>query len=149
MWMFYNLNCHTTQCYIEIKYFIYSISRYIVFFKKIEIEPDTDELNFADYNLSGNQNCFLLIDQDINTDIYDRFAVERYEQLQDAKKKQKEQLEERNREQTERVLMKQNDINATYRGNRLGSSASSSSTFSNEDIRQLRLKKLMKKDSST
>jgi len=121
----------------------------LYFLKVLEIEPDMDELNFADYNLSGNQNCFLLIDQDINTDIYDRFAVERYEQLQNAKKKQKEQLEERNREQTERVLMKENDMNATYRGVRLGSSAASSSTFSHEDIRQLRLKKLMKKDSST
>ena len=125
----------------------------LYFLKVLEIEPDTDELNFADYNLSGNQNCFLLINQDVNTDIYDRFAVERYEKLQDAKKKQKELLEERDREQKERILMKQNDINATFRGVRLGSSSSSasssSSLLSNEDIRQLRLKNLMKKKKSS
>ena len=112
-----------------------------VFFLKVnEIEPDTEEINFADYNQSGNQNCFLLIDQDVNTDIYDRFAVERYEKLQEEKKEQKRLQEEREREKKERCLMKENDVNATYRGIRLGSSSSSSS-LSIEDIRRLRLKR--------
>jgi hypothetical protein len=75
----------------------------------------------------------------VNTDIYDRFAVERYEKLQEEKKEQKRLQEEREKEKKERFLMKENDVNATYRGIRLGSSSSSS--LSIEDIRRLRLKR--------
>ena len=76
----------------------------LYFLKVNEIEPDTDEVNFAEYNQSGNQNCFLLIDQDVNTDIYDKFAVERYQKLQEEKEKQariQQEKERTNRKSTD------------------------------------------------
>ena len=55
----------------------------VFFLKVLEIEPDFNEVNFAEFNQTGNQQCFCLIDQDVNTDIYDKFAVERYNKLQE------------------------------------------------------------------
>lgn len=103
--------------------------------KVSEIEPDWDNINYTDFN-TDNQDCFNILNTDVNTDIYNRFAVERY-------KKDKEIQEQ------ELKLMKDNDFNALKCGQRL-SYSNCTSDLTIENIRMKRIQKfnLLKKNES-
>lgn len=111
-------------------------------FRIADIQPDWETINLEeidDYDIQ----CFNIINQDIEVDIYNRFLEE--ELLQKRKEYEEECLrkeKELENEKKERSLMKENDINIRKLGQRL--SDEPFKKLSPEEIRNIRLKRFKK-----
>lgn len=113
--------------------FIHTEDDNVEFLKIRSIRPDWDNVNYAEFD-TDNQDCYQIINIDINVDIYNKFAVERYYKDQ---KSQKRELAE----------MKKNDYNILKYGNKLSySPLDCQKNLSLEEIRTKRLLALKKKN---
>lgn len=92
------------------------IDLYRIKVRDIQANPSTIAASYV-------ETCYNIINQDIETDIYNSFQVERY-------------LENK-REEKEREAMKQEDINQSIKGRRVGGSSTTPNTM--EDMRQRRM----------
>jgi hypothetical protein len=99
----------------------YGLDLYRIKLKDIQANPSTIAASHV-------ETCYNIINQDIETDIYNSFQVERYLQNK--------------REEKEREAMKQEDINQTIKGRRVGGSPTPTTA---EEMRQRRLSFYTKK----
>ena len=93
----------------------YAFDFYKIKVRDIQANPSTITASFV-------ETCYNIINQDIETDIYNSFQVERYL--------------EKKREEKEREEMKQEDVNRSIKGRRVGGSSSASTL---EEIRKQRV----------
>ena len=111
-------------------------------FRVVDIQPDWETMNLEeldDYDIQ----CFNIINQDIEVDIYNRFLEE---ELLEKKRAYEEEClrkeKELHNEKKERNLMKENDINILKLGQRLSNEPVE--RLSLEEIRKIRLKRFQK-----
>lgn len=102
-------------------------------FKVTKIEPDFESINFSEFH-TENQNCFCIIDQDINVDIVNKFEMDRYYE-----KKRKERHETLI-QKSEFDKMRKEDMNILKLGEKLDPNVNTKQLTSDE-IRRRRLEK--------
>ena len=114
----------------------------LFFLKIIDVKPDEETLNFALYNQSGNMSCYSTIDQDVNTEILNKFLRERLEKEQQLKLDRQKLQEEKQEKQEKKSKMIETKTKAE---GRLVNEDVQQERLSIEELREKRLAKLFQR----